>query len=116
MTRFNLSLLGGRGTDRITFRMGVQPTPFAQPIDCTLMMDGGDGGDVIDAEFTSDPTRQKVAELRVALVGGGGNDALRLLRTAGAAFDVNALADGGAGIDVGVFAPGVWHVNVERLR
>jgi hypothetical protein len=31
------------------------------------------------------------------------------------AFDVDAFVDGGAGFDVGLFSPGVRHVNVERL-
>jgi hypothetical protein len=78
-------------------------------------MDGGTGNDLLDAQFEADATQQKVADLQVALSGGDGNDSLRLTWTPGIAFDVDAFADGGAGIDTGVFSPGVRHVNVERL-
>jgi hypothetical protein len=111
-----IGVRGGAGLDRITSRMGIQPTPFLPPaIDVSLRMDGGTGNDLLDAQFEADATQQKVADLQVALSGGDGNDSLRLTWTPGIAFDVDAFADGGAGIDTGVFSPGVRHVNVERL-
>ena len=113
--RFDVALRGGSGVDRITSRMGVQPTPFLPVVvGCSLVMDGGAGNDVLDAWFDADAAGQKVAGLRVALLGGDGDDSLRLGWTEGA-FDALAFADGGAGVDVGVFGPGVRSVNVERL-
>ncbi len=108
--------------DRVDELLGVndaleeleQPTPFLPPlIRCNLTMDGGAGNDVLDAVFSAD-TKQKVAELNVALFGGDGADMLRLLWTPGA-FEALAFADGGAGLDTGLFSPGVRHVNVESV-
>jgi hypothetical protein len=111
-----LTVRGGAGPDRITSRMGIRPTPFLPPlVDFTLPLDGGAGNDVLGARFESGATQQTVADLHVALSGGDGNDALRLPASPGVAFDLGAVADGGAGFDVGVFSPGVRFVNVERL-
>ena len=107
-------LLGVRLIER--GRMGVEPTPFQPPLsEFDLVLDGGAGSDVLDAAFEANPTQQTVQKVRVALLGGAGNDTLRVMWTPGLAFDVDAFADGGTGFDVGVFSPGVRHVNVERL-
>jgi hypothetical protein len=115
VVRFGLALRGGDGADRITSRLGIGPVPFFPPaVGCTLVMDGGAGNDLLDAQFDAEASGQGVADLRAALLGGDGDDALRLLWTAGA-FDALAFADGGAGIDTGVLSPGVRHTNVERV-
>jgi hypothetical protein len=105
---------GGDGSDRITSRWGVGPEPFHKAFDLDLSMDGGVGDDALDAQFSDHKGSQNVADLRVALLGGDGNDALSLLLTPGA-FDAAAFADGGAGFDTGLFSHGVKHKNVEQV-
>lgn len=111
---FDLDLRGSDGNDRIVSRMGIEPTPFHKMAACDLTIDGGTGDDVLDAQFSTGTRNQKVADLRVALLGGDGNDALRLSFTPGG-FAASAFADGGMGFDTGRFSPGVKHVNVEQV-
>jgi hypothetical protein len=113
--RFDLEVRGGQGHDNISAVMGVEPQPFLPHITIGVILDGGNGNDTLSADFRGPQAGQIVADLVVALVGGDGDDALRLLWT-DEAFMVLAFADGGDGLDTGVFSPGVRHINVERVR
>lgn len=78
-----LSVQGGLGADRITSRMGVQPTPFLPSMTFEVNADGGAGNDVVSANAFVHPAAAQgyypwpwVPEARftMSLNGGLGDD------------------------------------------
>jgi hypothetical protein len=113
---------GGAGDDLLAVNteidpaalVGFNPQPEPPVVNVTVGMNGGAGNDVLDAQFASAATQQPLASVRLVLLGGDGNDTLRAHWPL-AAFDVDAVADGGDGFDNGEFSPGLRFVNTEEI-
>jgi uncharacterized delta-60 repeat protein len=103
------NISGGNGNDQITV-VGVGNTNDAA---FAMILDGGAGNDLVSANLRFDPLSQGVVQADV--LGGAGNDMLTFnLYGVADTQIIEALIDGGAGIDTAIHTDNVLTIHVER--
>lgn len=113
-----ISVSGGVGDDRIVLLVRLAPgTPprGGTEVDLDVTVDGGTGDDALFV-FGSvlGSTASLTGTIDVDVLGGTGNDHLWVLWPSfGPTVVFDAVADGGAGFDIGVTSPSVTRVGIE---